>query len=303
MRRCWNYFRFSLLPVPGVEAHAAPQAPVDKKSFPVDAFAESIHRLATAFPQAWFYSEPFMRHHIRLVVVSVCLSFAAGISAADEYDPPSATPALLQVTEWTGFYLNGGVGYGFWSADTTTHAPGRCVSCVSTDHSGKGWLGEVGIGYDRQISQRFVAGVLFNYDFSRLTGRTNDAVFTTAETTLDNTFLVGVRAGWLMTPDILNYASVGYTHTHFTGAPLHNSYTGAQLPGAWLNGFDAGGWFIASGLEVAVHDGWFWRSEVRYADYSEGVRWETGISPVFQIDFDPVVGTATTEVVYKFAWH
>jgi outer membrane immunogenic protein len=246
-----------------------------------------------------------MRRQIAPIFVAASLSLAAGAAAADGYDPaPSATPALMQATDWTGFYINGGAGYGFWSADTTTDAPGRCVSCAKTDHSGKGWLGEVGVGYDHQISSRFVAGVLFNYDFSRLTGRTSDAVFTTAETSMDNTYFVGARAGWLMTPDILNYWSVGYTHTHFSGAPLHNSYTGAPLPGgAWLQSFDAGGWFIGSGLEVAVHDGWFWRSEVRYADYSKGTRAETGISPVFQLNFDPTVGTATTEVVYKFDWH
>ncbi|MCK9912902.1 autotransporter domain-containing protein, partial [Microbacteriaceae bacterium K1510] len=63
---------------------------------------------------------------------------------------------------WTGLYANAGIGYGLWDAQTTTDAPGRCVSCAKTDHAGKGWLGEVGVGYDYQLSSRFVAGVLFN---------------------------------------------------------------------------------------------------------------------------------------------
>ena len=65
---------------------------------------------------------------------------------------------------------------------------------------------------------------------------------------------------------------------------------------------EAGGWFVGGGLEVAMHKGWFWRSEVRYADYSEEARAETGISPVFQLNFDPVVVTATSQLVYKFDW-
>ena len=52
-----------------------------------------------------------------------------------------------------------------------------------------------------------------------------------------------------------------------------------------------------------VANGWFWRNEVRYADYSEDVRIESGISPAFQLNFDPTVATATTGVVYKFDFH
>ena len=73
--------------------------------------------------------------------------------------------------------------------------------------------------------------------------------------------------------------------------------------GAHLDGYDAGGWFLGGGLEVAMHGGWFWRSEVRYADYSKDVRVETaGGATVFNLNFDPVVETATSEIVYKFNW-
>ena len=51
-----------------------------------------------------------------------------------------------------------------------------------------------------------------------------------------------------------------------------------------------------------MHDGWFWRSEVRYSDYSKDVRTESGVAPAFNVSFDPVVETATTEIVYKFNW-
>lgn len=244
-----------------------------------------------------------MRCPARIVTIASCLLLTAGAASADGY-PPSAgsEPALLQVTKWTGFYANAGAGYGLWSAGTTTDAPGRCVSCATTDHSGKGWLGVAGLGYDRQLSDRFVAGLLFNYSFADMRGRVNDAVFTTASTSNDSTWFLGARIGWLMTPDVLNYWSVGYTQAHFSGANLHNAYTGAVLPAARLQSYNAGGWFVGGGFEVAMRDGWFWRSEVRYADYRNDARAETGISPVFQLNFDPVVGTATNEIVYRFDW-
>ena len=238
-----------------------------------------------------------------LPLVASCLIFAAAGARADGPAPARrAAPVSVQVTNWSGFYGNAGVGYGLWDAETTTDAPGRCVSCAVTDHAGKGWLGEVGFGYDRRVTDRIVAGVLFNYDFSDLKGRTSDAVFTTADTRNDHTWFVGARVGWLMTPDVLNYWSVGYTRTHFTGGNLRNSFTGAELPNAHLASYEAGGWFLGGGLEVAMHKGWFWRSEVRYADYSKEARAETGISPVFQLNFDPVVMTATSQLVYKFDW-
>jgi outer membrane immunogenic protein len=180
------------------------------------------------------------------------------------------------------------------------------VSCVATDHAGKGWLGEVGFGYDRRLSDGIVAGVLFNYDVSDLQGRTSDAVFTTGDTSSDNTWFVGARIGWLMTPGVLNYWSAGYTRTHFSGSALRSSFTGEALPNVHLASYEAGGWFLGGGLEVALHGGahgrWFWRSEVRYADYDREARAETGISPVFQLKFDPVILTATTQLVYKLDW-
>jgi outer membrane immunogenic protein len=110
--------------------------------------------------------------------------------------------------------------------------PRRAPAELPTDHAGWGWLGEVGLGYDYQFTSRIVGGVLFNYDFSDMRGKTSDAVFTTGTTSQDQTWFVGVRAGWLMTPDVLNYWSAGYTLTHFSGSSLDNSFTGAPLAGA-----------------------------------------------------------------------
>lgn len=67
-----------------------------------------------------------MRRQLRPIVIALSLSFAAGAASADGYGPSASTaPALLQVSKWTGFYANGGVGYGLWGAQTTTVDPAR----------------------------------------------------------------------------------------------------------------------------------------------------------------------------------
>src|ERR1041385_1713756 len=120
-----------------------------------------------------------MRRQLRPIIFAIALVSLAGAARADGYEAPRvAAPVILQVSNWTGFYANGGVGYGLYDATTTTDAPGRCASCAKTDHAGRGWLGEIGLGYDYQFTSKIVGGVLFNYDFSDMPGRVNDAVFT-----------------------------------------------------------------------------------------------------------------------------
>jgi outer membrane immunogenic protein len=246
-----------------------------------------------------------MHRQLRPFVFAVALVSLAGAARADGYEAPrAAAPVMLQVSNWTGFYANGGVGYGLWQGTTTTDLPGGgCVVCGKTDHGGRGWLGEVGVGYDYQLWDKIVIGALFNYDFSNMDGQLDDGLTFSGKSNNDSTWFVGARAGWLMTPSVLNYWSVGYTQTHFGGSNLTDT-AGITLPGVFhRNDYSAGGWFIGGGLEVAMHDGWFWRSEVRYSDYSkDGIAETVNGTPFATLKFDPVVETATTEVVYKFNW-
>lgn len=235
-----------------------------------------------------------------------------GAAHADGYESSRrAAPMLPPVAQWSGFYANLGVGYGFWEADTKTvdRFTGACVLCATQDQGGTGWLGEIGLGYDRQLSNRFVAGVFVNYDFSKIEGTIQDqSPFLAGKTDNNSTWFVGARAGWLMTPEILNYYSVGYTRAHFDGAAMNN--TGGIVfpptpPGFATSDYKSGGWFVGSGLEVAVGGGWFWRSEVRYAKYGKKTLTDTNAATGDAIDsitFEPAIQTATTEIVYKFNW-
>ena len=179
---------------------------------------------------------------------------------------------------------------------------GACVVCAKTDHGGSGWLGEVGVGYDYQIGDKVVIGALFNYDFSDVKGRSTMGFGGNGKTNNDSTWFVGARAGWLMTPEVLNYWSVGYTQTHFGGASL--SATGgpgrpAGSPGGLRRRRLVPRRRPRSGdarrLVLAQ------RSPL--CRLQQGGASETAAGrPVCNLNFDPVVETATSEIVYKFNW-
>jgi hypothetical protein len=70
-----------------------------------------------------------MRWRIQSIALTILLVAAAGLARADGYQPrkAAAPPVMLQVTNWTGFYANGGLGYGFWHAPNDNRAVGRTV--------------------------------------------------------------------------------------------------------------------------------------------------------------------------------
>jgi outer membrane immunogenic protein len=63
---------------------------------------------------------------VAAVAASAIVAAAGSVNAADIPARVAAVKApLVPVTNWTGFYLSGGFGYGLWAADTyTTVAPG-----------------------------------------------------------------------------------------------------------------------------------------------------------------------------------
>lgn len=213
------------------------------------------------------------------------------------YSPPSS---------WSGFYAAGGLGYGMWTADTTTISAvtGLCVLCVPQTQGGRGALGTFGIGYDLQLYQGFVAGVFVDGSFSRIKGSIQDqGPFFVGAIEEDREFSVGARFGTLINPSVLAYGTAGYSRAHFTAANMVTSFLGVPS-GFSTPAFWHGGWFIGGGTEMALHTGWFWRTEYRYADYGSTVLTDTNAvgAAASSIGFPPIEQTVRTELVYKFNW-
>lgn len=256
-----------------------------------------------------------MRRKIRgLLTVAFGLGFAQAASAADmpAKAPVYKAPAAI-ATNWTGIYVNGGFGFGIWSADTTTQdrTTGACVNCLNEVQGGKGWLGVIGVGYDYQFAPQFVAGVFGDFNFGSLKGTIQDeAPFFAGETKQQTAWAAGARIGYLVTPDILTYANGGFTSAHFSSANMIDSQAGGATTFS-TPAFTTNGWFIGAGTETAMRSilglqfgpGWFWRTEYRYASYANRLLPDTSPTPAGlfpdSINFKPTVQTITSQLVYK----
>ena len=110
----------------------------------------------------------------RFLAILTALVTASGAALAADL-PVKARP-IVPVVSWTGFYVNGGLGYGLWAADTKTINPatGACVLCVDQTQGGRGWFGTVGAGYDHQFNNWIVGGVFADFDISSIKGTIQD---------------------------------------------------------------------------------------------------------------------------------
>ncbi len=246
-----------------------------------------------------------------LLAALISVAFAHAASAADM---PAKAPVYkapeAAATNWTGLYVNGGFGYGLWSADTTTFDPatGACALCINQEQGGKGWLGVVGLGYDYQFAPQFVGGVFGDFNFASIKGTIQDGnPFFAGETKEQRAWAVGARIGYLVTPDILTYVNGGFTSAHFSGANMVVTFAGTPTNSSTPD-FTTNGWFIGGGTEVAMPSilglqlgpGWFWRSEYRYARYeNKQLPDRSGGLPQSSFNFRPTVQTVTSQVVYK----
>ncbi len=161
--------------------------------------------------------------------------------------PTYPVAASFAPASWSGFYVNAGLGYGAWAADTTTLNPftGACILCANQEQGGKGWLGVVGLGYDFQLMPKIVAGVFADFDFSNLKGSIQDqGPFFEGDIKQTSAWAAGARIGWLVTPQILTYWNAGFTSARFSGTTMVFTFTGLPPSGNGTPGFTDNGWFL-----------------------------------------------------------
>lgn len=239
-----------------------------------------------------------------LLATAAACAFAAGSASAADLAKPvyKAAPPPAPVYSWTGFYVGAGFGYGMYNVDHVTRDDVTGASTLNATAGGRGPFGTVLVGGDYQFSDRIVAGVFADYDFSRIKGDYHLAGFgVVGEMKQTSAWAVGGRIGWLATPQILTYVNGGYTQARFSDVNLASIFTGAVVGSFAAQTYS--GYFIGGGVEYMFAPGWFAKTEYRYADYrSRDIQLldTTGAPIGFSERNHPYVQTIRSELVYKF---
>ena len=221
--------------------------------------------------------------------------------------PYKAPPPPAPVYNWTGCYVDAGVGYGMYNQDHYQETwPVVVPFTQTTTDGGRGWLGRVGVGCDYQAG-KFVFGAFGDYDFASISGTQNDP-FTGFYGNEKETgaWAVGGRAGYLVTPSLLAYVDAGYTQARFSSIHLYTDTIPPVDTLTYMNANTYHGWFVGGGDEYQL--GWFpglfWRSEYRYAQYQAAdLPWYIGGVPIGIAEHSKKeVQTATSSLVWRFNW-
>jgi outer membrane immunogenic protein len=256
----------------------------------------------------------------RLLLSSLAgLILTAGSAfAADLYTPApayKAPPPPPPAVSWTGCYVDAGAGYGMMNdrAFDELFPPvgiaGATALTPTFNSGGEGWLGRLGGGCDYQIGSRLVVGAFADYDFTGLQGNFQEAVIGLIGTEKESSaWAAGGRVGFLVTPSLLTYVDGGFTQASFDAFSLVSSLslpavpTGLNYPAQTYNG-----WFVGGGTEYALSDflplnGFFWRTEYRYADYQAADLpiLFSGVPIGLGTNMQKNIQTITTGLVWRF---
>ncbi|WP_061027023.1 hypothetical protein [Bradyrhizobium sp. CCH5-F6] len=279
-----------------------------------DVGTNPIRDTATGLPTGFSEDSKKFVHTVRSELV---YRFNTGGPSADVAAQTylKAPPAPAPATNWTGCYVGGGGGYGLWNQDNTTYldGPPRTRFSDTATTGGRGFFGTVQGGCDYQFAAAgagFVVGAFGDYDFSSLKGQLSPPRFgIVGEEKMSSAWAGGGRLGWLATPNLLTYFSVGYTEANFDRTDFTVNAVPVGVPSTvYMDKRTYRGWFIGAGDEYALKivPGLFWKTEYRFSEFDVGTNAirdrATGLPIGTSIDSEKWVHTVRSQLVYRFNW-
>jgi outer membrane immunogenic protein len=262
----------------------------------------------------------------KLIATAALVTFAAvgsataadlGAPAPNYYKAPPPPP----VYTFTGCYIAGGGGYGFWTQDSfaRVNATGTQLTNNVTN-GGKGWfgMGQAGCDYEFNMplplfgwSPRLVIGAFGDWDGGQLDG-TNSVGVTVGNERNSSAWFAGGRLGYVVNPRFMTYVSGGWTQARFdqinyaTAFPPLPVATGVSLAQNTYNG-----WFIGSGFEYSLDilpiSGLFLKTEFRYSQYGGNsgtsvpfIFTATGAPTGLSLNSQKSIEMVSTELVWRF---
>jgi outer membrane immunogenic protein len=222
-------------------------------------------------------------------------AFSSQASAADlatRAPVYTKAPVYVPMSNWTGLYIGGNVGYGWGSGNIDgVEVPHLEISPVSNQLNPKGVIGGGQIGYNWQTGS-FLAGLEADIQGSGVKASLVDPAaiqLTTASQQLSWFGTLRGRLGFVVAPQLLIYGTGGLAYGDVRGAATQDnlSCNPAENDAASFSGTRTG-WTAGGGLEWMFTRGW--SAKVEY----------------FHIDLGntAVTSAATGEPsVFNYTWH
>lgn len=190
---------------------------------------------------------------LRLFGATVCVFALAGAAFAADVQEPVA-----EGYNWSGFYAGVGIGAGGVVHRLST----PLVDDLSFNGiGGEGLFGQVTVGYDHMLSQRFLLGAFADGRFGNIGTSLRVPLLGGLDASINATygFDVGLRAGYLITPKTLAYVLGGYSWQKFKldANPFPFTYD-----------WSGGGFMVGAGMETVVTGNWTLSGEYRYSQYA-----------------------------------
>jgi len=235
-------------------------------------------------------------HHALFAALAAPLSIAIGLgtaSAADLGTPPAPASVYAKapaqpVFSWTGFYVGADIGGawarsdGRWDPMDNFDKPDPAYFGefpISGAMTGSGVLAGGHVGYNYQFAPSWVAGIEADWSWSNTKAKLDQTwvstdpiahpglirpgAHTTLETDLDSIATIRARAGYLVTPSLLLYATGGVALADVDLTAIAQNepdhvprYIAPMSVSKWAPGYVVGG-----GLEYAFRNRWSLRAE------------------------------------------
>jgi outer membrane immunogenic protein len=255
------------------------------------------------------------------VLAAVTLTIAAtGLANAADLPPPpvykSSPPSATY--NWTGCYVGGGAGYGWWTQDSFVQLAGAPVT-ASITNGGKGWFGQGQGGCDYQFNTPLlfniplVIGAFGDYEGGSIRG-TSDFPGVVGTETETSAWAAGARIGAVVAPRVLTYFDGGWTQAHFGSVGYNLAVAGGGPIGLSLAAQTYNGWFLGGGFEYSLDwlpiSGLFLKTEYRYSQYSTANVPITGaaggglvVPAGITLNSQKASEMISTELVWRFNWY
>ena len=222
---------------------------------------------------------------MKKILVGIFVSaaiFASGYASAADLPPApvyAKAPAAPPTYSWTGFYIGGDIG-GAWTGNTATWdplpTPGGIafgVAVISGNNGGSSAIGGLHTGYNWQFAPTWVAGIEGDWSWSKASGSfaqpwtvippavLGGPSFTTMSSKLDWVTSLRARFGYLVTPNVLAYATGGMAWAKFDYAANASGFLYSATTS--LSDTQAG-YAVGGGLEWAITNNWLLKAEYLY---------------------------------------